>query len=187
MNINSSLNQQYYFSSITLYGFLLGDIFLLLDKFNIGFIIQLITIAIIYLIFLIIFELNKKEYILNIRDAISLGLLLKILILLIIEFLNIEINILLYLLTFDFLACRFIAYKLINIIIKESKHIANILYILNLWMKIAFYSLVLYAILILLNYYYEFDFRLNIIFSYLYMTAMLLGSISIYKLRKLFN
>jgi len=187
MNINSSTNQQHYFSSIALFGFLLGDIFLLLDKYNIGFIIQLISITIVYIIFLIIFELNKKEYILNIRDGISLGLLLKILILLIIEFLNVEINILLFLLTFDFLFCRLIAYKLINIIIKKLKHITNILYILNLWMKIAFYSLALYTIAILVNYYYDFDFKLNLIFSYLYTISILLGSISIYKLRKLFN
>ena len=129
---------------------------------------SLITIATIYLLFLVLYELTKKEYILDAAYGFMAGFIFHLLIDLFFWFDSIdlfwplpipEINIWFFIdinqkikyliMAMEFIFFRFIAYQLIEkVIIKPLNNGAYVNY-LNLWMKSQTYSLLIFIITII--------------------------------------
>ena len=154
-----------------------------------------ITLAGIYLIFLIVYEVKKNKIILNIANGFSLGIITHIMLDLTFRFGKIDIlwplpigiingldygnykNIILCL---DLLFFRLLNSELIKILLDTNIESKNIAFIkpLSLWMKYQSYL----TILFILTLYFKTEYTL-IVFGILYILSYIVSLLSIYKIR----
>ena len=175
------------FNTIFLFGFLLADLSILSNHSNISLMVQLISIVIIYVLFLISSELIKKKYIINIRDGLSIGLLLKVLTLFILESFRIDNLIIILASGIDFLIFRYIAFELIQLTIRNKDSNKKTIKNFNSWMKIESYFIFIFLISTILYIVFGFNLNLKLIFFYMFIPSIIFGTINIFKSRKLFN
>ena len=181
---------------IPIYNLISGNenIFLLFDK---TFTHSVITLSIVYLIFLIIYEIKKNKVILNIGKGITLGILINIIIDVILRLSNIDIFwplpigsiknwgyqaiTLTILMGAEFIFFRLIASKLIKVVLDNPSKTNNDGFIkyLSYWMKFELLFFIVFTFTVL----YKPGFELTI-FGILYIISYLMLIFSLFKLRK---
>jgi len=143
--------------------------------FDKNFTHSIVTLSVIYLIFLVVYELKKNKEILNVGNGIILGML-------IIKGWNYSKLILNLLMGLEFIFFRLLASELVKLVLnnpsktKDDKFIKYLLY----WMKLELLFLILFTFTVI----YKPDFQL-ILFTILYIISYLMTIFSLFNLRKI--